>query len=112
LTLRRVIQGNIDYQRLLEDRAPLDRTLARAAIAGPATKPDLFPGPADRLAYLINCYNAAMLRSIAGLAQDSKLPQHVPLDLEIRFAFNIDGQKRTPADLRREIESLAADDWP
>jgi len=112
LTLARaVVDDKVDYAKLLEDRRPLDRFLALVSRVGPQSTPDQFPTRNDRLAYAINCHNAAIVRSVLALARGGTLPAYLPSDLETRFRFRIDGRLQTAADLRREVESLAGDDW-
>ncbi len=112
LTLSRTVVGDeIDYARLLRDPAPLDRFLAQIADVGPATTPETFRTPANRLAYLVNAYNATILRSVLELTRGGRLPVHVPLGLEARYRFPIDGRMKRPADLRRDALTLAGDDW-
>jgi hypothetical protein len=101
----------VNYQRMIEDPCPLDRFLARVAIVGPRSAPEQFPDRNGRLAYFINCYNATIIRSIRALARDEAAPNALPSDLETRFRFRIDGAFAAPADLRREVNRLAADDW-
>ncbi len=111
-TLSRIVKPDgVDYGRLFKDRRPLDRALVRMARTGPATSPGLFPDDAYRLAYLINCYNATLVRSVLELARDESLPQKAPGDLDGRFRFEIDGRLVRPLDLRKGIRSLAGDDW-
>ncbi len=112
LTLSQVVAGDrVDYHRLLDDRRALDRFLSLAGRVGPETAPEQFADRDHRLAYAINCYNATILRSVLELADSRELPYNVPLDLERRFRFRIDGRQQTPADLRRTALDLAGDDW-
>jgi hypothetical protein len=112
LTLSRNVSGDkVDFDHLVTGHSALDRFLAGMQRFGPATKPDAFPDRDSRLAYLINCHNACVLRSVVELAGGKNLPALVPGDLESRFRFRIDGGDRTPAELRRSALELAADDW-
>ncbi|MFQ5424793.1 MAG: DUF547 domain-containing protein [Phycisphaerae bacterium] len=112
LTLSRAVVGDeIDYARLLRDPAPLDQFLAQIARVGPATTPAMFQTRPDRLAYLVNAYNATILRSVLESARDGRLPPDIPLALETRFRFAIDGHMKRPTDLRRSALAIAGDDW-
>lgn len=112
LTLSRVVVGEkVDYQALLADHQALDRFLARMGQQGPQSTPAAFGDRDSRLAYFINCHNAAVLRGVVELGAKHGLPARVPGDLDSRFRFRIDGRERTPAELRREALDLAGDDW-
>jgi hypothetical protein len=56
--------GKVDYARLAERAALLDRFVARLAGASPEATPERFPTAEDRLAYWINAYNAFTLWAI------------------------------------------------
>ena len=56
--------GKVDYGRLLERRAELDRFVGELGAAGPDSRPDLFPADDDALAYWLNAYNAFTLHAI------------------------------------------------
>lgn len=112
LTLSRIVhEDRVDYRRLQEDPAPLERFLSLAARVGPDTASSQFSNREARLAYAINTYNATIVRSVLELDRQGKLPTHVPFNLESRYRFRIDGQLRTPSDLRQTVEGLAAGDW-
>ncbi|MCZ6699229.1 MAG: DUF547 domain-containing protein [Planctomycetota bacterium] len=112
LTLSRVVEGReVNYVACIENRGALDRFLGHVANVGPNTVPDGFPGPDHRLAYLINCYNATILRSLLELADDGAMPSRIPFNLEGRFRYRIDGEWRTPGELRRAVHDRAGDDW-
>lgn len=108
---RAVVGEDVDYDRLIQDPAPLDRLLAQMARVGPETAPAAFPTANHRLAYLINCYNATILRSVLETAGPDVVPARVSAGLEGRFRFRVDGHLRRPADLRRSAYALAGDDW-
>jgi hypothetical protein len=111
-TLSRVVVGEkVDYEALLADHQALDRFLARMGRQGPQSTPAAFADCDSRLAYFINCHNAAVLRSVLELAIERGLPARVPGDLDSRFRFPIDGRAQTPAELRRAAMDLAGDDW-
>lgn len=112
LTLSRIVHDDrVDYRRLLDDPAPLNRFLALAARMGPDSTPDQFVDRQARLAYFINCYNATTVRSVLALERNGEIPANAPFDVDTRFRFPIDGRLRTPADVRRMTEELAAGDW-
>ncbi len=112
LTLSRsVVDDRVDYAKLKADRESLDRFLARVARVGPSSTPQFFPDHDSGLAYVINCYNATILRSVLALEQDGKLPRHVPGGLDSRYQFQVDGHLQTPAMLRCSALFLAGEDW-
>jgi hypothetical protein len=112
LTLSRIVhEDRVDYRRLREDPAPINRFLSLVARIGPNSTPDLFVDRQARMAYAINCYNATMVRSVLALDRSGKLPTHTPFDFESRYRFPIDGRLQTPADFRKTTEALAAGDW-
>lgn len=112
LVLNRVIDGDRIRGRALIDARPLlDSFLAEVAVVGPSSTPELFPTRESRLAYVLNCHSAALLRSLVALATDTTVPELVPAGFTHRFAFKIDGAWRTPAALRGWAKSLAGDDW-
>lgn len=128
-TLRRCVrEGRVDYRILSADHTALDRTLAALASVGPTTVAASFPDDRARLAYWINAYNAAMLRSVVaaiapivradaqgGTTAGQRLARlqkfRPPRSLEWAYRFDIDGRPRTPADLRFEAVA-AADHMP
>ncbi len=112
LTLSRVVEGReVNYHACIKNRGALDRFLAHVAYVGPNTAPAAFPGSDYRLAYLINCYNATILRSLLEFADDGAMPSRIPFNLEGRFRYRIDGEWRTPGELRRAVHDRAGDDW-
>ena len=64
--LRRFVdeEGRVDYRALKKDDADLQAYYAQVAAYSPDSHPDLFPARADRLAYWINAYNAAVLVNV------------------------------------------------
>ncbi len=56
--------GKVDYERLADRRALLKEFVAELGAASPESRPDLFPGEEDGLAYWINAYNAFTLDAI------------------------------------------------
>ncbi len=57
-------QGRVDYARLQKDRAELERYYLRVATYSPDSDPGLFPTESSQLAYWINAYNAAVLKTV------------------------------------------------
>ncbi len=112
LVLFRVASGDkINSDDLSASRPLLDRYLALAAGSGPESAPAGLARPPDRLAFLINAHNAAVLRSIIELAAAGAPPQSLPIDFDRRFTFLIDGRRHTIASLRDEILRHAEGDW-
>ncbi len=58
-------EGKVDYDRLLDERALLERFIEQLAAASPDSRPELFAGHDDTLAYWLNAYNAFTLHAIA-----------------------------------------------
>ncbi len=112
LALNRVIQGELIRPRALVDSRPLlDSYLAQAAIVGPKSTPHFFATDDAKLAYVLNCHNAVLLRSLIALSSEATVPERVPIGFDRRFSFQVDGQWRTLADLRVWAKSLAGEDW-
>ena len=57
-------QGRINFAAAANDRADLDRFVAYVYDNGPNNQPQLFPTPADVLAFHINAYNALAMHSV------------------------------------------------
>lgn len=57
-------QGEVDYAGLRAEPEALDRYYYQVARYSPDSNPELFPTEADRLAYWINGYNAAVLSAV------------------------------------------------
>jgi len=57
-------QGEVDYAGLRAESEALDRYYYQVARYSPDSNPELFPTEADRLAYWINGYNAAVLSAV------------------------------------------------
>jgi len=56
--------GLVDYQALAQDRVILDRYLSAVRSVSPKSQPELFPAPADQLAYYLNAYNALVFDGV------------------------------------------------
>ena len=116
LLLHRIVVGDkIDFDKLLKSRHLLDRYLAGAFKTGPKVAPEQFQNNNHLLAYLINCHNALMLRSLVALAADNGMPASLPADLDRRFQFSIDGGRAssltTPVNAHTFALMAAAGDW-
>lgn len=57
-------EGRIDFEGLRRDHADLDQYVAFVVSTDPATAPDLFPTPADVIAFHINTYNALAMHGV------------------------------------------------
>ncbi|MBT3342491.1 MAG: DUF547 domain-containing protein [Gemmatimonadetes bacterium] len=57
-------RGRVDYAGLQVDPGALDRYYSLIATHTPDTDPHLFPNEASRLAFWINAYNAAVLKTV------------------------------------------------
>lgn len=98
-----VREGRLDYARLLEERAPLDRYLQRAA--GVSAAQFEVWSPPQQLAFLLNLYNAATvrlvldhypIRSIKELGRWFRSPWKLP-------AVRLWGEERTLDELEHQI---------
>jgi len=108
---RCVVEDRVNYRKLVADPAAMERTMAMLAATGPETTPQHFPRHEDRLAYYINAYNASIVRSVMALERDGVIPRTAPWGWEQRFRLKIDGQLRTPRDLRQLALECAGDDF-
>ncbi len=105
-------EDGVDYARLAADPAPLDAFLRQLADWGPRTAPHDFADRPAALAYVLNAYNALMLRSVLEVGErGAGPPRRLPADLESRYRVRIDGRPTTAAELRREARRWAANDW-
>ena len=112
LTLNRVINGALIRPRELVDSRPLlDSYFAQVAVVGPKSTPGRFDTDDAKLAYVLNCHNAVLMRSLIALSTGETVPDRVPRDFDRRFSFHVDGKWRTLADLRAWATSLSGDDW-
>jgi hypothetical protein len=117
--LRRVVvDGRVEYRRLIEDSTDLDRTLARMATAGPSTRPEAFAARVDRLSYWINAHNATVLRAATeqlrrqGVTADAeRFPVRLDRDPARDFSVEIDGQAMTAAAMRARAMETANGEW-
>ena len=91
-----VVDGRVDYGRVRRShREELDRYLDAVRRFGPRSSPELFPTAADRLAYLINAYNALMIQRwlMAGAgASDDEKDRTVNFFWFVADAWRVDGR--------------------
>lgn len=106
-----VVGYEIDAAAAKEKQARLERFLHMLAEIGPSRTPRLFTSREAKLAYFINAYNASIQFANLDLTRDGPPGALRAVQREKLYAFNIDGARRTPADLRREALKLAGDDW-
>ena len=57
-------QGQVDYAALKNNAADLDRYYFLITAYSPDSHPDLFPTPQSKLAYWLNAYNAAVIKTV------------------------------------------------
>lgn len=57
-------EGRVDYQALAKDPADLERYYLAVASYSPDSHPEMFATSEDELAYWINAYNAAVLKTV------------------------------------------------
>ncbi len=106
-----VVGDRVDYDRLREDPRPLERFLVRVSEVGPNSTLSEFPTKSHRLAYVINCHNAIVLRSVLALSDRNGVPATLPSYFDTMYAFRVDGRNETPESLRRQAMSLGDGDW-
>ncbi len=81
-------QGRVDYAGLQADPGDLDRYYAQVAAWSPDNAPALFPSRDDRLAYWLNAYNAAVLRTLLAYYPVASVDA-IPPWLPSKFGFFI-----------------------
>ena len=57
-------EGRVDYVALKQDSRDLDRYYLQLSVYSPDSTPALFPTESDRLAYWLNAYNAAVMKTV------------------------------------------------
>ncbi len=97
-----VRDGLVDYETLKRDPSKLDAYLDQIAFVGPVTTPSFFGDPSARLAYLINCYNACVLKAVLSADIPSTMHDVAMRDLEYDYRFRIDGKIVSLADIREQ----------
>lgn len=108
---RPLAPNEVAYADLGIQPQPLLRFLAKLAVVGPNSTPSIFPRPADRIAYFINAYNAAVIYGVAAQAKNGVVPRHLRRSPTSGFRYLIDGAWRTPDEIRRLAMSEAKGDW-
>ncbi|MCA2980871.1 MAG: DUF547 domain-containing protein [Myxococcaceae bacterium] len=97
-------QGRIDVAALRAGRAPLDRFIAAMAKTAPATAPERFPTPDDRVAFWLNAAHALVLQQLADApdARDAGA-------LSRWRSWPIGGERLTRAAIERRFLAAAGD---
>jgi hypothetical protein len=108
---RPLATGEVDYLSTGMRPEPLLRYLAKLAVVGPTTRPELFERPADRIAYYINAYNGAVIYGIAAQVKDGAVPKYLPRSPTSDYRYLIDGSWRTPDELRQLAMAESKGDW-
>ena len=108
---RCVVEDRIDYQKLIGQPGAMERTMAMLAVVGPQSTPAQFLRREERVAYYINAYNAAIVRSVLALEENGRIPRFAPWNLESRFQFKVDGELRTAAELHKLALREGGDDF-
>lgn len=112
LALSRVVNGDLIKPRALVESEPLlDSYFGQVAVVGPTQTPELFESADAKLAYVLNCHSASLLRSLLAMSTSTTVPESLPRGFASRYSFNVDGRWQTPADLHAWAKSLARDDW-
>ncbi|GJM23679.1 MAG: hypothetical protein DHS20C16_00940 [Phycisphaerae bacterium] len=100
-----VRDGLVDYETLKRDASQLDEYLNHVAYVGPTTTPSFFGDPSARMAYLINCYNACVLKAVLSSDIPSTMHDVAMRNLEYDYRFRIDGKILDLAQIReRAVE--------
>lgn len=113
LVLHRARRGGdgVDYAALAADPAPLERFVRSLARVGPTSTPERFPTAADRTAYYINAHNATVLHAMLTQCVDGRPPPRLRRDPRTAARFHVDGNLRTPLELRGLALRESGDDW-
>lgn len=100
--------GLVDYPALAADRAGLDAYLGWLARHSPASDPDLFPRREDRLAWLINAYNACTVRGVVDRWPITSVRDAGPTGTEFwtLTSWPLGGRPRTLRQLEDEIRTF------
>lgn len=110
-TKRTLAPGEVAYTEVGSQPEPLLRFLAKLAVVGPETTPTVFPRSEDRIAYYINAYNAAVVYGIAAQAKNGVDPKRPPRSPTDGYRYLIDGNWRTPDEIRRLAMAESKGDW-
>lgn len=68
------LSGEIDFDALKQNRAPLDAFVQSLAATSPDSDPERFKDPAWQLAYWVNAYNALVLQALVDRWPEVKSP--------------------------------------
>jgi hypothetical protein len=96
-------KGEVDYARLLKERAPLDEFVALLAAVGPKSRPDLFKTKEDQLAYYVNAYNAFTMFNVLSRYPAIKSVVDDQLSFFVTTKFKLDGEEINLYDLENKV---------
>ena len=104
LTLATFVDGDgrVNYAGLANCPEPLQDFVAKLAVAGPETTPELFPTADDRLAYWLNAYNALVLFEVLGRPGLTSVGDH-KVGFFYLSCFVLDGRETNLYDLENGI---------
>jgi hypothetical protein len=96
--------GEVDLGRLKAQHVPLERFVAALAATAPATRPELFPSPEDRVAFWLNAHLALVLQELLDVsgAAPGQLSQ-------LTRSWPIGGQRMTKRAIVRRFLDAAGD---
>ncbi|MCU0698526.1 MAG: DUF547 domain-containing protein [Myxococcaceae bacterium] len=97
-------QGRVDVEALRARREPLDRFIAAMAKTAPATSPERFPGPDERVAFWLNAAHALVLQQLLDTPGARSAD-----DLSRWQSWPIGGQRLTRAAIERRFLAEAGD---
>lgn len=95
--------GNVELSAMPEARPHLEAQLARLAVTGPHSTPELYPTDQARWAYW---FNARLAWSLM-LAQLEGWPESPPIEMMMQRPFRLDAQVTTLAQLDALLEAQA-----
>ncbi len=95
--------GNVEFSAMPAARPHLEVQLARLAVTGPVSTPELYPSDQARWAYW---FNARLAWSLM-LAELEDGPESLPVELLMQRPFRLDGQVTSLAQLDGLLEAQA-----
>jgi hypothetical protein len=95
--------GRIDFVRLKDDHADLDRVVAFIAAVDPDSQPARFPDRSSRLAYYINAYNALAMHGVLAAGVPESLGGLRKLTFFVFRTFAIGGVSRSLYGLENDV---------